>query len=530
MKSFISLLAILLASISTLSAQPEIPAIDYVVVDSEPFASDPDVIFYDDFEITQDLSVNYHDVGRTGFGVSDEEAFGGSGYAIRQFYAAGQVNGGWAWHLFGDNPSLPGADKPSYNEVYVRWYHKFPDGFQGFPPKMARLGSFALSNWTLAFMVHYWIAGSLSNVVADVAVNIPVGGNAPGESGYNNFDHWLPVARTSFSFGQNTGRWICHEMRVKVNDPGESNASYEYWADGKSIVRKSGRSLRENWSATSINAMQWDTYWNSGSPAAQARYYDNLVISSKPIGPVMVSLTPTLAKTPYAGAGTQGSWQAQIATDSGGNDVVWDSGERATTELKMVVDDSAGVFAGSLEGRSSLGSGSIYFAKTRQQQSGGDWSEWSTWHSPFQTPPNTPVAIVARYPGHSSIVLDPGATVTFRVTAEDAEGDSLAYGWKIDGESVDASADSLLYTATDALEQTVTVTVDDGENALSKTWQVSHNLIGDLDGDNAVDFTDFLLFVQSFNTSDPAADFDASGRVDFQDFLTFVTNFGRRRL
>ena len=60
-------------------------------------------------------------------------------------------------------------------------------------------------------------------------------------------------------------------MHVKVNEPGQADASYEYWADGRSIVRLSGRSLRENWSATSINAMQWDTYWNNGSPTSQSR-------------------------------------------------------------------------------------------------------------------------------------------------------------------------------------------------------------------------------------------------------------------
>jgi hypothetical protein len=395
---------------------------------------------------------------------------------------------------------------------------------------MARMGSFALSNWTLAFMVHYWIAGSGFNVVADVAVNIPRGGDAPGESGYNNFDHWLPVGRSGFSFPGNTGRWISHEMRVSVNDPGENNASYEYWADGRSIIRLSGRSLREGWTETSINAMQLDTYWNSGSPKSQTRYYDNFVISTKPIGPAMVSRTPTFVKTPYSGVGTQGAWQIQIAADPTGDDVVWDSGEQVTSSDSTTVSDSTGTFSGLHTGRLALSSGTTFFTRVRQKQSGGDWSLWSLWHSPFQTLPNAAPQIATRYPGYANIALDPGAQLTFSVEAEDTEGDSLAYSWTIDGTPAAGSADSLVYSVTDALEQIVAVIVTDGESSKSLSWSISTTFVGDLDEDNDVDFADFLRFAQTFGSSGPEGDFDSSGNVDFQDFLIFIANFGLRRI
>ena len=110
---------LLLLSLPFASAgQPAVPTIDYIRTEiREPLAEDPAVIFYDDFEISQDLSVNYHDTGKTNFTVSDEAAFGGSEYALRQSYASGQVNGGWAWRFFGDHPSLPGTDKPERTQV-----------------------------------------------------------------------------------------------------------------------------------------------------------------------------------------------------------------------------------------------------------------------------------------------------------------------------------------------------------------------------------------------------------------------------
>ena len=52
---------------------------------------------------------------------------------------------------------------------------------------------------------------------------------------------------------------------------------------------------------------------------------------------------------------------------------------------------------------------------------------------------------------------------------------------------------------------------------------------GDLNGDDAVDFADFLIFSSVFGqTVEPGsgADFDESGEVDFGDFLIFSEAFG----
>lgn len=48
----------------------------------------------------------------------------------------------------------------------------------------------------------------------------------------------------------------------------------------------------------------------------------------------------------------------------------------------------------------------------------------------------------------------------------------------------------------------------------------------DFDGSGKVDFSDFLLFTQAFNTTEALYDLDNSGTVDFSDFLLFVQVFG----
>ena len=49
----------------------------------------------------------------------------------------------------------------------------------------------------------------------------------------------------------------------------------------------------------------------------------------------------------------------------------------------------------------------------------------------------------------------------------------------------------------------------------------------DFDQSGGVDFLDFVLFAQAYDTDETAYDLDASGRVDFGDFLVFASSFGR---
>ncbi|MBM4108444.1 MAG: hypothetical protein FJ255_06465 [Phycisphaerae bacterium] len=47
----------------------------------------------------------------------------------------------------------------------------------------------------------------------------------------------------------------------------------------------------------------------------------------------------------------------------------------------------------------------------------------------------------------------------------------------------------------------------------------------DLDENGAIDFNDFLAFMNLFNASDLCVDYDASGAIDFNDFLAFMNLF-----
>ena len=49
----------------------------------------------------------------------------------------------------------------------------------------------------------------------------------------------------------------------------------------------------------------------------------------------------------------------------------------------------------------------------------------------------------------------------------------------------------------------------------------------DFDGNGKIEFSDFLLFVQAYGTSQARYDLNDSGKVDFSDFVVFVSVYGQ---
>ncbi|MEO1480770.1 MAG: hypothetical protein AAFU77_01605 [Myxococcota bacterium] len=206
--------------------------------------------------------------------VSRDDAFSGE-RSLRQRYELGQVDAGWISRWFAD--ANGGEHGRAHDEIYVRWYHKFEDGFQGVPPKMARLRSLG-PGFEKRFTVHYWIDSNSDNreIVADVQVPFSTQASRNG---------WWPIQRSDFHYADpaNVGRWVCHEMYVKNNTPGMTDGVVRFWADGQLLIERTEADLR---GATQFNFNEavLDGYWNGGAPAAQSRYFDDFVLSTARIG------------------------------------------------------------------------------------------------------------------------------------------------------------------------------------------------------------------------------------------------------
>ncbi len=113
--------------------------------------------------------------------------------------------------------------------------------------------------------------------------------------GYNDFSQmdWLGYENgltPIFAAGYDD-RWYCIEAHVRLNDPGQANGVQEFWIDGKLEARRDALDFVRGYTAYALNAIFLENYWNSGSAQEQARYFDNVVVSTQPIG-CLSSWTP----------------------------------------------------------------------------------------------------------------------------------------------------------------------------------------------------------------------------------------------
>ncbi len=363
-------------------AAPAVPRIDNVImVRPQPHESDPATIWYDDFDGPPKAYTESE--GET----DRSESFGGPGGSMRSFYEKGKLGVGNRKVFFGDSPTGRVVRKgEKFDDVYWRVYVKHQSGWTGGgPAKLSRATSIVSPKWNQAMIAHVWSSGEA--LTLDPATGVR--GDVVVTRRYNDFEmlRWLgnrPASQMRISSTEEAGRWVCVESRAKLNTPGQKDGLNQLWIDGRLEAERRNLDWRGSYSGHGINAVFLETYWNDGSPVTQSRWIDNFVISTKPIGPVVVPRNPTLTKTPYRGMGTQKSWELELAADAEGNQVVWRSATLGSADV-VTVDGRAGKFVGPLAGKRQLEAGQTYFARVRQQSSTGKWSEWSHWHQPIKT-------------------------------------------------------------------------------------------------------------------------------------------------
>ena len=127
-----------------------------------------------------------------------------------------------------------------------------------------------------------------------------------------------------------------------------------------------------------INAVFLENYWNQGSVKRQARWFDNFVISTRPIGPIIAMTLTTIFRT---GPLEVLPWEVQMAASAEGSDIVWQSTPANGKAVSLHADATNGFFCGSRVGSASLVAfGTTYWLRIRQV---GE-SDWSPWHAPFK--------------------------------------------------------------------------------------------------------------------------------------------------
>ncbi len=228
-----------------------------------------------------------------GAGVNDS-------YGMRVRFAADQVGAGGLKLAFGRTPGAnfrPVDDGTAdYRDIYWRMYLKHQAAWTGGGgDKLSRAIVFAGDNWSEAAIAHVWSGNSSRDgqnesryyLLLDPASGTDAAGNLQ-TTRYNDFDNlrWLGIEQgaTPLFDSDHVGRWYCVEARVRLNDAGEANGVFEFWIDDVLEARKTEMNWLGAYDAHGINAIFFENYWNSGSPVAQERYFDNIVVSTARIG------------------------------------------------------------------------------------------------------------------------------------------------------------------------------------------------------------------------------------------------------
>jgi len=258
----------------------------------------PEWIFCDDFEdgtalVRDGRYFSYNSAGG-GFALADSVGVGGS-KGMRAIFEPGKSEFGNLHLAFGRVPYSV-FDKgirntEDFSEIYYRMYVRTQEGWQGGTlGKLSRAFIFAGANgatYSQAMIGHLWGSGERLSIdpVSLVDENCVC-----LSTGYNDFGHmdWLGnvTGVTPLFAAENCGLWYCIEAHVKLNDsdPEIANGLQEYWIDGQLEARNDGLNFVKCWDDYGINAIYFENYSNSGSPVVQERYFDNIVVSTQPIG------------------------------------------------------------------------------------------------------------------------------------------------------------------------------------------------------------------------------------------------------
>ena len=362
---------------------PPVPLIESVgMLTIQPHESDSATIWYDDFDEERE----YFQMSGP---LDSLVKYGNDGKSLQLHYKEKQVRSSQRFVLFGDATSPNNVRTgEKFDEVYWRVYIKFQYGWQKTSTlKFSRATSLVSQRWRQAMISHIWGTNKDGSVTLD-PVSLVEGDKVISER-YNDFPNFKSlqnIPSSDLKLQDETDWWICLECRAKLNTPGKADGVNQLWIDGRLAVERYNLNWRGSYTGHGINAVFLESYWLPGSPCEQSRWYDNFVISEKPIGPVVVSQNPILYRNKYRGPGVLDSWELEVAQafNSENSEIVWKSYMIQGTD-SVEVNTNNGKFMNGSAQRTKLVPGSRYYARVRQKNSKGIWSSWSRWHQNFET-------------------------------------------------------------------------------------------------------------------------------------------------
>jgi len=274
--------------------------------DDKGIASDPAVIFADDFESYgsgKDLSVNwnagvYHnaEIEKTAANVFT----GAQSLRFTSPQQAAELSNGVQRAVF-----------PERDLLFLRWHSKFESSFDvvgsshngglisAHYAKDGRATPGIPADGKNKFLIAYecWRGEEKEPNPGKLNVYVyhPEQRSMYGDHFFPNGDV-LPSSRTPGNFGRDfvkrpnivpaLGRWYAYEVMLRANTPGKRDGRIALWLDGKLIADFKNLRLRDTPSLT-IDRFSLSLHIRSNPMAETRKWYDNVVAATSYIGPTV---------------------------------------------------------------------------------------------------------------------------------------------------------------------------------------------------------------------------------------------------
>ena len=115
-----------------------------------------------------------------------------------------------------------------------------------------------------------------------------VSGSTVVTTQYNDFPNlrWLGKMNgtTQVYSSAYRDKWVCVEVHMKLNTPGQSNGQFAFWVDDHLEAQSSTLNWRGSYTTYGINAIMLENFTNAGAPQQQDRYFDNFIVSTQRVG------------------------------------------------------------------------------------------------------------------------------------------------------------------------------------------------------------------------------------------------------
>jgi hypothetical protein len=267
---------------------------------------DPAWIWCDDFEVDRSSQYGMFDTAGGRFTREAGEGRNGS-YGMQGIFDPDlPSNAGDLEVNFGRIPNGPphmaytkpvDAGTADYRQIYWRFYVRTEEGWEGGNgEKLTRTTVYANTSRSQAMIAHAWAHNARPQVfVLSPVRGTDLAGNVV-TTRWNDFPNLIPLIPsvvTSSSLMPTNNEWVCVEVMVKLNDPGQSNGEMYYWKNDILQGRLTGYNYLSSYTGYGINAVRLENWWSvaddgpwgppTNPPKRQKRYFDNFVVSTQRI-------------------------------------------------------------------------------------------------------------------------------------------------------------------------------------------------------------------------------------------------------